>query len=104
MRVLGTIMLVLGVLFAVLFLIMAFSGDLNWGAFFIPVVLISLGARLRTSARGILQQNPSATPGAPSASADAAPSAATPTIELPMTPDAVAAITRYGARSRRLVL
>ena len=73
MRVLGTVTLVLGVLFAVLFLIMAFSGDLNWGAFFIPVVLISLGARLRTSARGILQQNPSATPGAPSASSDAAP-------------------------------
>ncbi len=100
MRILGTIMLVMGIIFAALFVIIAFSGELNSGAFFIPVVLIVIGLTIRNAATGILQQQPSATSGG----AAAAQSGAGPTVELPVTPQVTDAISRYGARSRRLVL
>ena len=102
MRILGTTFLVMGVLCALLFIVFAFTGDANWAAFFIPLVLIVSGLRIRRTATGILQQTPSARgPGAASGAFDAAQAAGTPTIELPMTPDGIAAVSRQLARSQK---
>ncbi|MGB6429991.1 MAG: hypothetical protein WBF06_05365 [Candidatus Acidiferrales bacterium] len=109
MRIWGNVILVLGVLFLILFALAEFGGGhIGYLPFFIAAFLIAIGARLRTSGRGIVQANPAAAVGHP----DAAMAAGQPvafaaqfsTVELPLTPEVAAVIARQSARTRRILL
>ena len=99
MRIFGNVLMVLGILLLVLFIMAAFGGGMPWSSFFIPILLISIGFRLRTFGRGILQD----APGARSGTASSAPAAAASTVELPITPEVIAAIERQIVRAKKMM-
>jgi hypothetical protein len=111
MRIWGYVLLVLGILFLVLFGIAELGGaHLGYLPFIISFMLISGGASLRSSGKGILQTKPAAIPGHPDATPatspgqSAAPSSEVSTVEMPLTPEITAVIARQSARSQRILL
>src|SRR5580700_3206800 len=72
MRIWGTILLVIGTLFVILFVFAELGGaHLGFLPFFVSFLLMFMGRRLRTSGRGILQPRPTATAGIPGTTAAA---------------------------------
>ncbi len=104
MRIWGTVLVVLGVLFLIMFVLAEFgSAHMGFVPFFVAAFLILMGWNLRKSGRGILQSKPAATetPKVPGQSNAAA--AEFSTVELPLTPDVVAVIVRQSARAKKLL-
>ena len=100
MRIWGTVLLVIGMLFAVMFVIAEIGGaHLGFIPFFVSGLLILMGWNLRNSGKGILQSKP-----AEEHASGQTPAAEFSTVELPLTPEIAAAITRHIARSRRTLL
>jgi hypothetical protein len=107
MRIWGTVLLVLGILFLIMFVLAEFgNAHVGFVPFFVSGFLILMGWNLRKSGRGILQSNPAgnAGAGAPAAPGQSnAPAAEFSTVELPLTPEVVAVIVRQSARAKRLL-
>jgi len=116
-RIFGYVLLAVGILLAILFAMAELGGgQVGIAPFVIALFLVSIGWRLRTYGSGITAPGgraaPPATPGrgaqagpgATSGTPDSARATAVPTVEIPMTPEAAAAIARQSARSRRLLL
>jgi hypothetical protein len=111
MRIWGNVLLVIGILFLILFaLAEAGGGHLGFIPFFVSGFLILMGARLRTSGKGIVQPNPPGAvehPGVPAAPAPGQPAPTTSqvfTVEMPLTPEVAALIAAQTARARRILL
>ena len=104
MRIWGYVLLGIGVLFLVLFGLAALGGaNLGVIPFFVSVMVITIGWNFRTSGKGILRADPSATP----AAIGAQPETAQPevlTVEMPLTPEVAASIARRNASTRRTLL
>jgi hypothetical protein len=107
MRIWGTVLLVLGVLFLIMFVFAEFGGGhIGFGPFFVSAFLILMGWNLRKSGRGILQSKPVeiAVAGPSGALGQSnAIAAEFSTVELPLTPEIAAVITRQSARAKRLL-
>jgi hypothetical protein len=108
MRIWGTVLLVLGVLFLIMFVFAEFGGaHLGFIPFFVSGFLILMGRNLRKSGRGILQSKPAAeNSGAQTSvtpSQSAAPAAEFSTVEMPLTPEIAQIITRQSARAKRIL-
>jgi hypothetical protein len=120
MRVWGTLVMVLGVVFIVLFALAEFGGGhIGVIPFFVGALLILMGRRLRKSAGGIVQPKPApeameypggapapaaAPAAAPTSAQNAAPGAQSFTVEMPLTPDVAAVISAQSDRLRRMLL
>src|ERR1019366_9069016 len=109
MRIWGTVLLVLGILFLIMFALAQFGGaHLGFIPFFVSGFLILMGWNLRKSGKGILQSKPAAElAGAQTSVASgqsAAPAAEFSTVEMPLTPEIAAAITRQSARAKRILV
>lgn len=104
MRIWGTVLVVLGVLFLIMFVLAEFgSAHVGFVPFFVSAFLILMGWNLRKSGRGLLQSKPAgagtpAEPGQSNAVADEFS-----TVELPLTPEIAAVITRQSARAKKLL-
>jgi len=104
MRIWGTVLVVLGVLFLIMFVLAEFgSAHVGFVPFFVSAFLILMGWNLRKSGRGLLQSKPvgAGTPAVPGQSNIAA--AEFSTVELPLTPEIAAVITQQSARAKRLL-
>jgi hypothetical protein len=108
MRIWGTVLVVLGVLFLIMFVLAEFgSAHVGFVPFFVSGFLILMGWNLRKSGRGILQSKPvghseagsPAMPGQPNA-----PTAEFSTIELPLTPEVAAVITKQSVRAKKILM
>jgi hypothetical protein len=113
MRIWGTVVMTLGILFMILFVLAEFGGGhLGFVPFFIAGFLTLLGFRLRKSGRGIVQDKPvtaseHSAPGAAAAVAPVRPVATAAqfsTVELPLTPDVAAVVQAQGWRTHRFLL
>jgi hypothetical protein len=111
MRICGYVTLVIGILMFILCVVLEFVGPhLGFMPFLYSICIIAIGWRLRSWGKGLLQPKPAATaeyPGAaPSATPDhlAAPEGEFSTVEMPLTPEVAAVITRASARARRILL
>ncbi len=110
MRIFGDLLLALGIIFLILFVLAELGGG-GIGAvpFIVSGVLIATGANLRSAGGGILRKKPGTTTSTSANKAAAAGQiAATPapefsTVELPMTPDVITAITAQNSRNWRNV-
>jgi hypothetical protein len=107
MRVWGTVLVVLGVLFLIMFVLAEFgSAHVGFVPFFVSAFLILMGWNLRKSGTGLLQSKPVENAGAGSSGATGqsnVPAAEFSTVELPLTPDVVAVIVRQSARAKKLL-
>jgi hypothetical protein len=107
MRIWGTVLLVLGILFLIMFVLAEFgNAHVGFVPFFVSGFLILMGWNLRKSGRGLLQPKPveNAGVGSPAVPGQSnAPTAEFSTVELPLTPEIVAAIVRQSARAKRLL-
>ena len=106
MRALGTVFLILGIVFLVLLVVLVFTGDTSPTSLIAPVVLITSGLRFRNWGRGILRDTPSSGASSVSASSqgagsESAQAANAGTVEIPMTPQAADAIARQSARLKK---
>jgi len=109
MRIWGTVLLVLGILFLIMFVFAEFGGGhLGFVPFFVSGFLILMGWNLRKSGKGILQSKPSARNSGAQTSASSnqpvAPAAEFSTVEMPLTPEIAAVIARQSARAKRILL
>jgi hypothetical protein len=106
-RIWGTVLLVLGILFLIVFALAEFGGGhVGFVPFFVSGFLILMGWNLRKSGRGILQSKPTENAGAGASGAPSqstAPAAEFSTVELPLTPEVAAVIVRQSARAKRLL-
>jgi hypothetical protein len=105
MRIWGTVLLVLGILFLIMFALAEFGGGhIGFIPFFVSAFLILMGWNLRKSGRGILQSKPVENAGAGTPTvAGQSNTAEFSTVELPLTPEIAAVITRQTARAKRLL-
>lgn len=104
MRIWGTVLLVLGVLFLIMFAFAEFGGaHIGVVPFFVSAFLILMGWNLRKSGKGILQPKPAENAGAGAPGQSNAAPAEFSTIELPLTPEIAAVIVRQSARAKRLL-
>jgi hypothetical protein len=104
MRIWGTVLVVLGVLFLIMFVLAEFgSAHVGFVPFFVSAFLILMGWNLRKSGRGLLQSKPAGagTPAAPGQSSVVA--AEFSTVELPLTPEIAAVIAQQSARAKKLL-
>ncbi len=113
MRILGYILLIVGILFLVLFgLAEAGGGHLGFIPFYASFFLIISGGTLATKGKGIVQAKPSAAPlqaGAQTAPVQApgrpvAASGEFATVDLPLTPEVAAVLADQGASKKRILL
>jgi hypothetical protein len=108
MRIWGTVLVVLGILFLILFVFAELGGGhVGYVPFFVSFFLTLLGWNLRTSGKGILQSNPVNPPSGTASTQGGLSAAAAPefsTMELPLTPEIAALIARQIAGSRRILL
>jgi hypothetical protein len=94
-RVLGYVSLAIGILFLVLLVLAEFGGaHLSVLPFVVSIFLVSIGASLVKSGKGIVQATP----------ASNVESEGHLTVELPMSPEVAAVIDRQSARSWRFLL
>lgn len=108
MRIWGTVLLVLGVLFLIMFTLAEFGGGhVGVVPFFVSGFLILMGWNLRNSGKGILQSKPIAEHPGPQISAtpnqSVAPAPEFSTVELPLTPEIAQIIARQSARAKRIL-
>lgn len=107
MRIWGTVLLVLGILFLIMFALAEFGGaHIGVVPFFVSAFLMLMGWNLRKSGKGILQSKPveNAGVGSPAMAGQSNTAAAEfSTVELPLTPEIAAVITRQTARAKRLL-
>ncbi len=110
MRIVGYVVLVLGILFAIFFgLAELGGGHLGLTPFYVTFILIVIGAGLARSGKGILQEKPAAAPAqastqsAPAPGHPAAPAGGFSTVEIPLTPEVAALIARQSARAQRIL-
>jgi hypothetical protein len=104
MRIWGTVLVVLGVLFLIMFVLAEFgSAHVGFVPFFVSAFLILMGWNLRKSGRGLLQPKPAGNAGAGAAGQSNAPAAEFSTVELPLTPEVVAVIVRQSTRAKKLL-
>jgi hypothetical protein len=108
MRIWGTVLLILGILFSIMFAFAEFGGG-HVG--FVPLLvsgfLILMGWNLRKSGRGILQSKPvdNAGAGLPGATGqDNAVATEFSTVELPLSPEIAAVIARQSARAKKMLV
>jgi hypothetical protein len=108
MRIWGTILLVLGVLFLIMFVLAEFGGaHLGFVPFFVSGFLILMGWNLHKSGKGILQPKPVEHPRGGTLSETRQPAASAPefsTVEMPLTPEIAAVIAQQSARAKRILL
>lgn len=111
MRILGYVVLVIGILFAILFALAELGGGhLGLVPFYVSFILIVIGGTLARSGKGIVQEKPAAAPGqvstqtAPAPGQPAAPAGGFSTVEIPLTPEVAALIARQSARAQRILL
>jgi hypothetical protein len=111
MRIMGYVVLVLGILFALLFGLAELGGaHLGIVPFYVSFILVMIGAGLARSGKGIVRAKP--TPTAQHAGAQTAPAQGQPvaparefaTVELPLTPEVAAVIADQSARKKRILL
>ena len=109
MRIWGTVLLILGILFLIMFVLADLGGaHLGFIPFFVSGFLIFMGWNLRNSGKGILQSKPvgehagAQISTAPNQSAAPAPEFST--IEMPLTPEVAQIIARQSARAKRMLL
>jgi hypothetical protein len=113
-RILGYVLMSAGVLLVMLFNMAKLGGGhLGIPPYVIAFLVASAGWKLRTYGSGIAQQKPAAVPlatpgqqgpGTTSAPSQSAVAAAPPTVEIPMTPEALAATALQTSRSRRILI
>jgi hypothetical protein len=107
MRIWGTVLLVLGILFLIMFALAEFGGaHIGFVPFFVSAFLLLMGWNLRKSGKGILQPRPAVNVGAGPSGAAGQSNTVAPefsTVELPLTPEIAAVITRQSARAKRLL-
>jgi hypothetical protein len=106
MRIWGWALLILGILFLIMFVFAEFGGGhVGFVPFFVSAFLILMGWNLKKSGRGILQSKPADNSGAPGlAGQSSAVAAEFSTVELPLTPEIAAVITRQSARAKKILL
>jgi hypothetical protein len=109
MRIWGTVLLVLGALFVIMFAFAQFGGaHLGILPFFVSFFLLLMGWNLRKSGKGILQPKPVAEhAGAETLAASVqpvTPAAEFSTVEMPLTPGIAEIIARQSARAKRILL
>ncbi len=113
MRILGYVVLVIGILFAILFGLAELSGGhLGFVPIYVLFFLIVSGWTLAKKGKGIVQAKPSAAPlqaGAQTAPAQAPGRAGSAsgefaTVELPLTPEVAAVLADQSARKNRILL
>lgn len=100
MRLLGWVLLIVGVVFEGLFIMAELGGgNIQATAFFVAGMMIVMGWRLKSYGKGLVRQEPTLS------TEDAiTPVAQSPTTEIPLTPEAAAAIARLAAKSRRTII
>ncbi len=104
MRIVGYVLLVVGILFLVLFALAQFGGaHLGVLPWLISFFLSSAGWSLARSGKGLVRASPQAAGSAVAAGPPTA-EATTFTVALPMTPEAAAVIKRQALRSTRIPL
>jgi len=111
MRIWGTVLLVLGILFLIMFTLAEFGGGhIGFIPFFVSGFLLLMGWNLRKSGKGILQPKPvvaASDENTPAASMPSNAAASAPefsTVEIPLTPEIAAMIKRQSARAQRILL
>jgi hypothetical protein len=103
MRLLGFVLLILGIIFALLFVLAWLGGGKNLhSGFVITAILITMGWRLYTSGTGFAQRQASAAPAA-HAHLEPVPAPQSPTVELPCPAAVSALIARRMARAQRVI-
>lgn len=103
MRIWGTVLLVLGILFLIMFVLADLGGaHLGFIPFFVSGFLILMGWNLRKSGKGILQSKPAAENSV--AQTSSAPAVEFSTVEVPLTPEIAAIIARQSARAKQILL
>jgi hypothetical protein len=109
MRIWGTVLLVLGILFLIMFTLAQFGGaHLGFIPYFVSGFLILMGWNLRKSGKGILQSKPvaenSSAQSSPASNQPAAPAPEFSTVEMPLTPQIAEIIAGQSARAKRILL
>jgi hypothetical protein len=108
MKIWGTVLLVLGLLFLIMFALAEFGGGhIGVIPFFVSAFLILMGWNLRKSGKGILQQKPVEHPCGGTLPETAQQAVAAPefsTVEMPLTPEITAIIKRQSARAQRILM
>jgi hypothetical protein len=107
MRILGWIILIIGVVFLALFgLAQLGGGHIGPTPFIIAALLIIMGLRLRAAGKGLVASNPGVAASVSAASASGQPTPFTgevATVELPLTPEVAAVLSAQNARGRRVL-